>query len=273
MKVKPLDNQKGSSEPTLIAQIPFTQYIVASKKSGKTTLLLNLLMDRDFLKGKFNEIIWVSPTASMDDKIQKLKNVDNLLVKNTLLINLLRKIQERREILDDGDIRPLMRIDDIHTKMDDNDFKEEMTLKDLHELLNQQKSVVNNFGKKYANNVLLVLDDSIEDKILKTPQFRKFIFASRHYKISVIFISQSYFSLSKSLRLNNSELLVFDTGSKKELNKIYEENENGLTFKKFMSMFNEITKEPYAFLNINYDNKKSKRFINGFEEIIDVSEF
>ena len=67
MEIKALDNQKGYSKNSVYPQLPFTSYIVASKKSGKTTLLLNLLLNH--YKGAFNKIMWVSPTASLYEKI------------------------------------------------------------------------------------------------------------------------------------------------------------------------------------------------------------
>lgn len=274
LKTRPFDNQSGSGTDSFLAPLPFTLYISAAKKSGKTTLLLNMLNDSNYLKGKFNRIIFVSPTASMDNKIQGLRSVEGLVSPNRKLIGLLKKIQQKRKesILED-DIKTVPSISDIPTVLTDSDFHEKLEIDYLLSLLNDQKTIIQNFGKEYADQILIILDDSIKDKILKSNKFEDFIFKSRHYNMSVIFISQAYFALSKSLRLNNSQFLVFETGNINELKSIYEENNQGLDFKTFVSIFRDITSKPYSFLNINWMNSKIKRLIRNFEEFIDISKY
>jgi hypothetical protein len=256
MKNKALDNQKGIKTPTLMPQIPFSSYIVAQKKSGKTTLLLNMLMDKSVLKGKFNRIYWISPTAIFDDKVKSLESVKGLTARNTALENLMKK--KDNEILDTPQKK----------KAESLIFEDELHLTYLLDMLEEQKSIISAFNKGVADDICLILDDCVEANILKDKKFRDFLFKSRHYKISIIFISQSYFSLSKPLRLNNSQLIIFDTGNMKELNEIYKENNNGISWADFKFIFQEITAEPYHFLNINYDNIKKYRIIDSLEDIV-----
>ena len=203
--IVPLDNQT-TRVPTVLPKIPFSSYIVASKKSGKTTLLLNLLRQEEYLKAKFNRIFWVSPTSSFDQKVMDLKDVDGLCSKNLELEKLEKRLKKTKKIMEEVKIKK------------NNDtlvFMEELELDFLLHMMDEQKKIITTYGKKYADDILLILDDSIEAKILKHKKFKDFLFKSRHYKISVIFISQSYFSLPKALRLNNRQVILFETGNLK----------------------------------------------------------
>ena len=162
----------------------------------------------------------------------------------------------------------LSNIDEMSTMMTKDDFMDELSIGYLNEMIKKQKYIIDTFGKKYCNQVLLVLDDCIESKLLNDKRFRSFIFKSRHYNISVYFISQSYYSLSKPLRNNNTQFIIFSTGNIKELRSIYEQNNNGLSWKEFYECYNVATDRPYGFLNINYDNAKKYRIIDNFKEFL-----
>ena len=132
------------------------------------------------------------------------------------------------------------------------------------ELLEEQKFVVETFGKVLADDVLLVFDDCINDKIFNSRAFTDFIFKSRHFKISVIFISQSYYKLPKALRLNNTSLLLFETSNEKDLQLIYKENSIG-TYDEFKEIYEKVMDTPYAFLNWNYQQQKKNRLFMNFD--------
>ena len=258
--VQPLDKQKDKKEPGYIAKIPFSMYVVAQKGGGKSTTIIQLL--KNPLKGKFNRIFWVSPTANLDEKIQLLKEERNLLAKNENLLALLKRMKKKKTIMGDGlDI-------DYKTEMDSSDFKSKLDILFLQEIINEQKYIISEFGKKFADNILIVFDDSVLDDILKDKKFIEILFQSRHYKLSFIIISQSYKALAKKVRINTSQLLLYETGNSKELREIYEENNNGVSFEKFMNFYQEAIKIPYNFLNINNDNFLNRRFISGFNKFL-----
>lgn len=258
--IQPLDKQKDKKEPSFIAKIPFSMYVVASKGGGKSTTIIQLL--RNPLKGKFNRIFWISPTAHLDEKIQSLKEERNLLAKNDKLIALLKRMRKRKNIMgDEIDI-------DFKTQMENSDFKSKLDIPFLQELIDEQKYIISEFGKSFADNILIVFDDSVLDDILKDKKFIEILFQSRHYKLSFIIISQSYKALAKKVRINTSQLLLYETGNSKELREIYEENNNGISFDKFMTFYKEAIKIPYNFLNINNDNFLNRRFISGFNKFL-----
>jgi len=186
--IEPLDKQKDKSKPGFIAKIPFSIYVVAQKGGGKSTTIIQLL--RNPLKGKFNKIYWISPTTHLDEKIQSLKEERNLLAKNTKLISLLKKLKKKISIFGDDHYV------DYPTEMTDADFKQKMDIEFLTEIIDEQKYIITNFKKEYVDNILIVLDDSVLDKILKDSKFIEILFQSRHYKISFIIISQTYNSFN-----------------------------------------------------------------------------
>lgn len=263
MDIKALDQQRSSSTSAL-AKAPFSTYIVAQKGGGKSTMLINLLINQKMYKGIFNDIYLISPTASMDEKFNILKSTNGIVQPNTKLIALLEKLKKKQKILEE---------DHQHQHSDNENqikFMDSFNLDLLFEILDEQKYIINNFGKQYSDKILLVFDDCVMDKIFNSKGFMDFIFKSRHFNISVIIISQSYFKLPKSLRLNNTQLILFECSNQKELQTIYNENSCGMSNKEFLSIFNDVMRTPYAFLNFNYQNSKKDRLWYNFTEKIEI---
>ena len=257
----------NKNTPKILPSVPFTSYIVGAKKNGKTTLLMNLLTDDKFLRNKFNEMYYISPTSKLDEKTLILKKEKVLIPNEKLRKKIEKEFENDNEILDNELELFYNEIIDRPLHLEDKHYLEEIDIEFLEDIIEQQKSVIEMFDKDCADNILLVLDDSIESKIIKDRRFKSFLFKSRHYKISIFFLSQSYFSLPKALRLNNSQLIIFENGSRKEINMIYQENNNGLKWDDWYHLYEEITSIPFNFLNINYDNIKQYRFIDGMKEI------
>lgn len=85
---------------TLFQDIPIRIIIAGRSKSGKTTLLINLLMKSELLCSKFDKITIISPTAYTQDKLwNNLKKPDG---KTIVLHN---KYQET--IIDEVEKKPL----------------------------------------------------------------------------------------------------------------------------------------------------------------------
>jgi len=261
-KIIPLDNQVNK-DPSQIPKHPFSLSVIASKGAGKTTLILNLLMKEEFYKGKFNDIYYVSPTQFSDEKVANIKNIPNILVENKPLLKILKKRRKKD---------PLENIYDeefYDGKIPSENFISELTPVFLHNLLKTQDTIIQNFGKKNSDDILLVLDDSVSDKFLTSRAFISFVFKSRHHNISIILISQAYFSIVKPFRLNSSALVLFATNNKKELELIYAENNCGKTWEDWKELMSYATTGDFDFLTILYQNKKQWRFLKNFEEFLE----
>ena len=69
--------------------------------------------------------------------------------------------------------------------------------------------------------------------------------------ISLVFITQSYFSVPKDIRLNSTHYLIMKVNNKRELQNIAINHSADIDFKDFMKIYRECTREPYSFLTID----------------------
>ena len=70
----------------------------------------------------------------------------------------------------------------------------------------------------------------------------------RKLNISLVFISQSYFKVPKTTRLNATHYFVMKISNKIELQQIASNHSSDIDFKDFMKLYKDYTKEPYSFL-------------------------
>ena len=70
----------------------------------------------------------------------------------------------------------------------------------------------------------------------------------RKLKISLAFISQSYFKVSKTIRLNATHYFIMKIPNKRKLQQIASNHSSDIDFKAFMKVCKEYTQEPYSFL-------------------------
>ena len=70
----------------------------------------------------------------------------------------------------------------------------------------------------------------------------------RKLNISLAFISQSYFKVPKTIRLNVRHYFIMKISNNRELQQIASNHSSDIDFKDFMKLYKDYTKEPYAFL-------------------------
>lgn len=263
-KIRSLDNQVNT-KPSLVPRPSFLLYLCASRGSGKSTTLLNLLLNKDFLAGKFHQIYFISGTSALDSKIQVLKSTPGIQAINKPLLKKLKE-KGKLQILDSG-----VEEREYSSSIPEDNFIEEVNIDLLKDLIKEQKQIISNYGKDIADNILLIYDDTAsETKFWKSQAVQKAIFNSRHYKISMIITSQNYKSLPKPLRLNMSQVVLFSTSNEAELKCVYDENSSSLGFKDWLKIYREITDVPFNCLTINYQNNKEHRLQDAFESFLDL---
>ena len=108
----------------------------------------------------------------------------------------------------------------------------------------------NNLKRK----ILTVFYDMIAD-IMTNKKFQSIIkelfIRCRKQNISLVFITQSYFSVPKDVRLNSTYYLIMKINNKRELQNIAINRSVDIDFKGFMKIYRECTREPYSFLTID----------------------
>ena len=113
---------------------------------------------------------------------------------------------------------------------------------------------IDNYNPKRDKKVLIVFDDMIAD-IMTNKKFQAIIkelfIRCRKLNISLIFITQSYFSVPKDVRLNSTHYLIMKINNKRELQNIATNHSADIDYKDFIKIYRECTKEPYNFLTID----------------------
>ena len=110
----------------------------------------------------------------------------------------------------------------------------------------------NNPNRK--KKVLIIFDDVIADIVSnKTFQaiIKELLIRCRKKNISLVFISQSYFSVPKDVRLNSTHYLIMKINSKKELQNIAFNHFADIDYNGFVKIYRECTKKSYSFLTID----------------------
>ena len=65
--------------------------------------------------------------------------------------------------------------------------------------------------------------------------------------ISLVFITQSYFSVPKDVTLNSTHYLIMKINSKRESQNIAINHSGDIDYQDFMKIYRECTREPYNF--------------------------
>ena len=69
----------------------------------------------------------------------------------------------------------------------------------------------------------------------------------RKLNISLVFITQFYFSVPKDVRLNSTHYLIMKINNRKELQNIAINHSADIDYQDFMKVYRECAKEPFSF--------------------------
>ena len=71
----------------------------------------------------------------------------------------------------------------------------------------------------------------------------------RNLNISFVFITQSYFSVPKEVRLNCTHYLIMKVHNKRELQNIPVNQSTDIDYKDFMNIYKKCSSKPYSFFD------------------------
>ena len=74
---------------------------------------------------------------------------------------------------------------------------------------------------------------------------------SRKLNISLVFITQSYLSVPKGVRLNSTHYLIMKINNRRELQNIAINHSADIDYQDFKKIYRECTKETFNFLTID----------------------
>ena len=109
-----------------------------------------------------------------------------------------------------------------------------------------------------------VMSDKKAQQVLKDLFIR-----CRKLNISLCFLTQSYFSVPKDVRLNCTHYILFKLNNRRELQNISVNHSADIDYRDFIKIYRVCTKEPFNCLTIDTTTKDNK-FIKNFEEILQI---
>ena len=113
---------------------------------------------------------------------------------------------------------------------------------------------INDYNPSRKRKILIVFDDMIAD-IMTNKKFQAIIkelfIRCRKLNISLVFITQSCFSVPKDVRLNSTHYLIMKLNNTKELQNIATNHSADIDYKDFVKIYRECTRRLYSFLTID----------------------
>ena len=105
---------------------------------------------------------------------------------------------------------------------------------------------IDDYNSNRQRNILIVFEDMIAD-IMTNKKFQAIIkelfIRCRKLNISLVFITQSYFSVPKDVRLNSTHYLIMKINNKRELQNIAINHSADIDYKDFVKIYRECTKK------------------------------
>ena len=110
---------------------------------------------------------------------------------------------------------------------------------------------IDDYKLKRKRKMLIVFDDLIAD-IMTNKRFQAIIkelfIRFRKLNISLVYITQSYFSFPKEIRLNSAHYLITKIHNKRELQQIVVNHSADIDYNDLLKIYKNCTNEPYSFL-------------------------
>ena len=223
------------AEEGVIPELNTSTILVGKSGSGKSVLLHNLLMRKEFFNKYqyFDKIFLVSPSAECDD-IQRGLNLPPSCVFTDLT---------------EGELA-------------------------LEKIEAYQSGQIKKLGSGKAQKFCIVYDDCIgHTKFMNSPVFISSFIKCRHYNFTVFLCSQHFRKVPKICRMQASYLCFFAI-SNNEAEMLAEEfSPPSMKKDAFLSMVNDTLKEPYSFLIINMRSPWETRFRKGLAEPINLDAY
>jgi GTPase SAR1 family protein len=234
------------------------------------------------IKTKSNNVCLKKINSKINDKLPKL-HLSWLLVgsrgsgKTNLLVNLLTRKEFYKNIFKPQDIiliSPSIGLDEtldlIDTPWKFREFDELL----IQDIIDQQKMIIDLYGKERCKQLLLILDDCITEGAFRFNGILEHLFyRSRHYNLSLIITSQKYSALSRGIRVNSVQQTFFEPVNESELEWLVETHSNKFNKKKFYNMAKFCFKSKYNFLHIDYGKDKDNRYMLNFNKTLNINDF
>ena len=201
------NNEEQNEKWPYIPDHPYRILIIGRSGSGKTNTLLNLINEQRDI----DKIYLYAKDLSEPKYEYLIKNRENAGIKH---------LNDSKAFIECSNT-----MDDVYENIDD-------------------------YNPTRKRKILIIFDDMIAD-IMTNKNFQAIIkdlfIRCRKLNISLVFITQSYFSVPKDVRLNPTHYFIMRINNKREL----QNHSVEIDYKDFMKIYKEYTREPYNFLTID----------------------
>lgn len=258
----------------------FSMIIIAPKGSGKTNLIVNLLMKH--YKGYFHKILVCSPTIDNDEKWDLVKDTKHVLKENKKLKKILLNEEEEGglpQLVHDSMLEQVKKADKkerFSGRIPEDCFFPDMQeipgrIAEQQEMIESLRDMGYGQNSKYlADRLLVIMDD--QAGMFKAGNSQNpivnYVIKHRHSSSSVIVVTQAYKAINKTIRTNCNCIVCFDIPSIAELKAIYEEYPEGMTYDEWVKVYKHCTKEDFGFMYINTKFPKGERLFKNFSTLL-----
>ena len=128
---------------------------------------------------------------------------------------------------------------------------------------------IDDYNAKIKRKILIVFDDVISEIMINKrfqTTIQELLIRCRKLNISLVFITQSYFSVPKEVRSNSTHYLIMKIHNRRELQQTAINHSSEIDYKDFQKIYRNCTKEPYSFLTINTTLPVNMRFTKKFSD-------
>ncbi len=280
------DSRKRHPEvPFPLPQHESSTLVVAPKGSGKTNMIVSLLMYPEFYHGYFHRIIVISGNVLSDDKWDLLKETKGVLVENKRKKKLLGELPPKGEkkvpkvvFKDEEAQKDLDKKNKFDGRMVKTDFI--TRLDDLKPFLKEQRKALREIRKKltakgkdvkdakmYVDRMLVVIDDMAgQFPGGKNTFMGRFTIGHRHLCTSILCVTQALKLIPPPIRTNMNALVLFEIPNAKELEAVYEEWPENMSFEDWIQAYEAATEDEFGFLYLNNHFRRGKRAFKNFTE-------
>lgn len=254
---KSLIEQRRIMEEGIIPRHSSSVIFNGKTGSGKTNLMVSLLCRPEFYGKKLDD-------EAFNEEREKAKGRSSMERKPTHYFDRIFLFSPTAQGGDDlvDNLRKYAGLaeNDIYTTFDETT---------LAEIVENQKSFIENNGITKSDRILIVLDDIQScEKFLRSPTILKIFIQCRHLNISTWIGSQVFNKIPRACRLQASSLMVFAASKSEELRLVEEYCPPRYTKKEFTEIFNHCTEEMFSFMHINMKVPVKQRFRKNLDEIL-----
>ena len=113
---------------------------------------------------------------------------------------------------------------------------------------------IEEYNPNKKRKILIVFDDMIADMLSNKKLnliVAEIFIKGRKLKIFLVFITQSYFSVPKNIKLNSTNYFVIKIPNKRERQQIAFNHPSDIDFKDFMNLYKKCAEKQYSVLVID----------------------